>query len=350
MKKKLTFLIGLQVTLLLVIACSLSGGGANVEEDVLSAGVTATISVDQATQAPTSTNTKEPTETSTPTDTPEPEYDTGSTVISEKDDMTLVYVPEGDFEMGSDEFRSEQPIHTVYLDAYWIDRTEVTNAMFEKFIQETGHQVETEKEGGSFAYIGGGDWDYLEGADWRHPQGLSSSISGLEDHPVVQVNWNDVAAYCEWAGRRLPTEAEWEKAARGTDGRTYPWGNQGAAGDLLNFADLNLDADWTEAAIDDGYKLSAPVGSYADGASPYGAFDMAGNVWEWVADWYDEDYYSSSPGENPQGPSSGEHRLLRGGSWFVSEWNVRSAFRLWYFPGVAPSSKGFRCARGTSSP
>lgn len=190
--------------------------------------------------------------------------------------MVLVYVPSGEFWMGSGEADSdassdEKPRHQVYLDAYWIDQTEVTNAMFAKFAEETDHQTDAEKDGWAYVWTGK-FWEKVNGADWQHPRGPDSNLNGLEAHPVVQVSWSDADAYCRWAERELPTEAEWEKAARGTDGRKYPWGDSAPTSSLLNF---NNNVGDTTA-----------VGSYPDGASPYDALDMAGNVWEWVADWY----------------------------------------------------------------
>ncbi len=163
-------------------------------------------------------------------------------MISEKDRMILLYVPAGEFEMGSadddpdadDDADDERPRHTVDLSAYWIDLTEVTNAMFARFVEETRHETEAEKEGSGFV-CKGRDCDYYDGANWQHPQGPESDLIGLSNHPVVQVSWNDANAYCQWAGRRLPTEAEWEKAAGGTDGRKWPWGNEMPNDSLANF-------------------------------------------------------------------------------------------------------------------
>ncbi|NPV85717.1 MAG: SUMF1/EgtB/PvdO family nonheme iron enzyme [Anaerolineae bacterium] len=276
----------------------------------------------------------------------------GEVRVREADGMEMVYVPAGVFWMGSEEGEGdedEHPRHEVYLDAYWIDRTEVTNAKFAKFVAETGYRTDAENAGGGFVFMEeSGSWEWVEGADWQHPRGPSSGINGLEEHAVVQVSWNDAAAYCQWAGGRLPSEAEWEKAARGTDGRKYPWGDGDVTGGRANFADRNLGVGWADQGEDDGYKYTAPVGSYPEGASPYGALDMAGNVWEWVADWYDANYYANSPRENPKGPSSGEYRVLRGGSWLIDVSDVRAAGRDWGAPSFTSSSLGFRCALGTS--
>jgi formylglycine-generating enzyme required for sulfatase activity len=258
--------------------------------------------------------------------------------------MVMVYVPEGEFTMGNDKgSANEQPQHIVYLDAYWIDRTEVTNAMFALFVEATGYQTDAEKQGDAWIFDGTG-WSEVQGADWQHPQGPATNLTNLENHPVVNVSWNDATAYCEWAGARLPSEAEWEKAARGTDGRTYPWGEQEPAGNLLNFGDVNLYPDSADKSANDGYKFTAPVGSYPAGASPYGALDMAGNVWEWVNDWYRETYYRSAPTSNPSGPINGEGRVLRGGSWNHDVLDIRSSMRIWVNPSDAIDNFGFRCA------
>ena len=268
--------------------------------------------------------------------------------------MVMLYVPAGEFLKGaadndSDANPYEKPQHRVYLDAYWIDRTEVTNAMFARFVAATGYNTDAEKAGkGPVLDPAAGKWqDNIAGVDWAHPRGPVSDLKGLEAHPVVLVSWNDSAWYCKWAGRRLPSEAEWEKAARGTDGRQYPWGDgwDVQSTKRLNFADRNLNVADADKNADDGYQFTAPVGSYPAGMSPYGALDMAGNVWEWVADWFDEKPYLALTARNPTGPASGQNRLLRGGSWIHPRWLVRAASRMWGSPVAWQSNDGFRCAR-----
>jgi len=270
----------------------------------------------------------------------------GPVKVAGKDGMVLVYIPAGEFTMGSDSDASAKPAHTVYLDAYWIDRTEVTNTMFTAFIAATGYQTDAVKQGGGYVFTDG-DWQYVKGPSWKHPHGRGTNLDGLGDYPVVEVSWNDAAAYCQWAGRRLPTEAEWEKAARGTDGRTYPWGEQPPAGNLLNFADQNLPVSFADTNTNDGYQFSAPVGRFPEGASPYGVMDMAGNVWEWVADFFSDTYYQESPASNPPGPASGDARVLRGGSWGNDLVEVRTFFRRGHSADVPSDRLGFRCAAST---
>jgi len=282
-----------------------------------------------------------PVPTNKPTDVSETALGIGSTRVSEKDSMVQVCVPAGEFSMGSsdgDKYAGgdEKPQHTVYLDAFWIDRTEVINAMFKRFVAATGYRTEAEKSGIGRVF-NGEEWIETTGADWQHPGGPTTNILGLDNYPVLQVSWNDAQAYCQWAGRKLPTEAQWEKAARGIDGQIYPWGNQMATCD---FAVMN---DGTGNGCGKG-SVAWPVGSRPQGASPYGAWDMAGNLWEWVADWYDKSYYASSPSKNPPGPSSGQSRVLRGGGWNNFAPYVRVTNRLAVEPYYRDDNNGFRCA------
>jgi eukaryotic-like serine/threonine-protein kinase len=272
-----------------------------------------------------------PAYTTAPTATPTPELGIGSTQVSQKDGMVMMYVPAGNFEMGSNTFDSdEKPVHTVYLDAFWIDRTEVTNEMFAAFLNDQGNQDE-----GGAAWLNAGDGEKRI----NQSGGLWQAESGYRGHPVVEVTWYGAAAYCEWTGKRMPTEAEWEKAARGTISRTYPWG------DKIDCTKANYSGKEGGCVGDTNI-----VGSYPGGASPYGALDMAGNVWEWVADWYDSNYYGRSSDSNPTGPSSGDARVLRGGSWSSSGSSARSADRYGLDPNVAYGGIGFRCATSAASP
>jgi serine/threonine-protein kinase len=233
--------------------------------------------------------------------------------VRETDGMTMVGVPAGEFLMGSpagEGADDEHPQHTVYLDGYWIDQTEVTNGEYRRCL-DTGACTQP------------GYW--------------TDDSYNQEDQPVVGVDWNQATAYCRWAGARLPTEAEWEKAARGTDGRNYPWGNEDATCERANYAGCA------------GRPL--PVGSEPAGASPFGVLDMAGNVLEWTADWFDGGYYARSPERNPPGPGSGQYRVARGGSWGYDRTNARSAYRVRIDPTYTLSNVGFRCSvSSTSSP
>jgi len=306
-----------------------------------------------ATQTPSETPTSEtPTTTQAPLPTPTqvPAIPTLKPTSTNNNGMEQVYVPEGEFEMGSanddpNAEDNEKPRHTVYLDAFSIDRTEVTNAMFARFVQETGHQTNSEKE--EFGWVcspnTNPNCDRANGADWQHPEGPESNLNGLGNHPVVQVSWNDAKAYCEWTGRRLPTEAEWERAGGGPDERKYPWGNNIPTGGVVNFCDQNCAFNNKNSRTNDGYQRTSPVGSYPAGASFYGALDMAGNVWEWVSDSYSPGYYAYSPRENPIGPS-GSRKSARGGSWNNNARHIRVRHRSWGDLNSRNDHFGFRCA------
>lgn len=259
---------------------------------------------------------------------------TPGTRVSAVDGMTQLYVPAGSFLMGSTDADAnarsdEQPQHDVYQDGFWIDETEVTNAQYVLFLNDVGSHlgqcdgqdcIATKSESSSSHIL-------LQGGNYEVEDGFA-------DHPVILVSWYGASAYCAWAGRALPTEAQWEKAARGEDGRIYPWGDASPTCDLANVY-VN---DYCVGS-------TSPVGSYAAGASPYGALDMAGNVWEWVADWYDSGYYQNSPPRNPTGPADGSSKALRGGSWVNYASNViRAAYRYFNAPAFRDSLWGFRCA------
>jgi formylglycine-generating enzyme required for sulfatase activity len=258
------------------------------------------------------------------------------------DSMTMVYVPEGVFPMGSEAgYDEEKPVHDVSLDAFWIDRLEVTNSQFAQFVEATGYETTAESEGFSFV-LSGGELKEVEGANWQHPQGPGSDLNGLADHPVIHMTWHDAEAYCEWVGARLPTEAEWEYAARGPEGLTYTWGDD-FEGQKTNYCDVNCPISVADTTVDDGYEFTAPVGNYPGGESWVGAGDMNGNVFEWVSDWFNEDYYASSVDRNPQGPDSGDYKVLRGGAWISEKFNVRSAIRGAVNPVETRDYVGFRC-------
>ncbi|MBI4725791.1 formylglycine-generating enzyme family protein [candidate division TA06 bacterium] len=257
-------------------------------------------------------------------------------VVNQKDSSVLIEIPAGSFIMGSNDYDDEKPIHTVYLDKYYIGKYEVTVGQFRKFVNATGYKTDAEKSGGAYVYTGG-SWQQKADANWKNPY-----FSQNDNSPVVCVSWNDAKAYCDWAGLRLPTEAEWEKAARGTDGRSYPWGN-GWDGNKCNHGKVS--SPYTDAS--DGYEYTSPVGSFSSGVSPYGAYDMAGNVWEWCSDWYGENYYGSSPSNNPTGPSSGDSRVLRGGSFgsYANDSVCRVAARIYNLPDYRTNYYGFRIAQ-----
>ncbi|QDT37475.1 formylglycine-generating enzyme family protein [Stratiformator vulcanicus] len=305
----------------------------------------------------------------------------------------MVWIPGGSFEMGNpepgDTQKDEIPVHAVTLDGFWMDATEVTNAEFSRFVEATGYKTIAETKpkredfagqipdistipeenlvAGSICFNSEFDpstidksqplwpyaiWQHVEGASWREPEGPGSSIDDRMDHPVVHVAYEDAVAYCEWAGKRLPTEAEWEYAARGgLDDVAYPWGDE-----------RNPDGQWKhniwqgefpyENKVEDGYRTSAPVKSFEPNA--YGLYDMSGNVWEWCRDWYRPDYYQRSPIWNPFGPAASfdpqepmiPKRVQRGGSFMCSDnycIGYRVTARMKGDPMTGTFHCGFRC-------
>ena len=250
-------------------------------------------------------------------------------VIDPKDGMVLVQISAGEFEMGSSRaddpqaFDEELPQHIVYLDTYWIDKTEVSNAQYALCVADSGACT---KPANNYSVTRGSYYD----------------DSQYANYPVIFVSWSQAAAYCAWAGRRLPTEAEWEKAARGSDRRIYPWGNT-FDGTLANYCDVNCQTAWPDPRFDDGYADTAPVGEYSDGASTYGILDMSGNVYEWVADWFGP--YSRSSQTDPTGPDSGSEKIIRGGSWGDDPAHIRSTIRSRVKADNWLDFIGFRCAR-----
>lgn len=263
------------------------------------------------------------------------------------DGMPLRSVPAGPFRMGAEGEGArpdEGPVREVWLSAYRIDAHEVTVGQFAAFVAATGHRSQAEVQGYSHGYVGEA-YQRLAGAWWRDPDGDGRILGpAAERLPVTAVSWDDAAAYCRWAGRRLPSEAEWEKAARGTDGRVWPWGMALPRADLANLADARTALPWRERDLDDGHAQAAPVGSYPLGAGPYGAYDLAGNVWEWVADWYAPDYARSAPRQDPPGPASGSEHVQRGGGFSDDRGAIRAARRSKDDAQHSSTDGGFRCA------
>jgi formylglycine-generating enzyme required for sulfatase activity len=252
----------------------------------------------------------------------------------------MIRVPAGTVLMGSDGGDAdERPQRDVQLSAFYIDRFETTSRAFMWYVQSTGRRTAAEHVDSSLIYEDGG-YRTVRGASWWRPEG--SAIVSL-NHPVVQVDWHDAKGYCEWAGKRLPTEAEWERAARGDDNRTFAWGWEGPDDDgfRANFGDPGC----CHESDRDGFLRTAPVGSFASGRSPFGVEDMAGNVWEWVADWYGEEYYQRAPALAPIGPPRGSARVLRGGSWISYPFMLRASYRGNHEPEMRHNYGGFRCAR-----
>jgi formylglycine-generating enzyme required for sulfatase activity len=310
----------------------------------------------------------------------------------------MVWIGGGEFTMGSDAesaWPEERPAHRVRVDGFWLDRAEVTNAQFRTFVEATHHLTTAEKPptleeimsqvapgtpppapealvAGSLVFVPPAGpvnlrdfsqwWAWTPGADWRHPEGPASSIEGRDDHPVVHVSWDDAVAYARWAGKRLPTEAEWEFAARGgLDAKPYTWGDQTPSDDRILANIWQGEFPHVNKATD-GYGGTAPVGSFPPNG--YGLYDMAGNVWEWCADWFDRDLYrhraGADPIVNPTGPESSSDpsrpferlRVHRGGSFLCNDSycsRYRPSARHGNSPDTGMSHVGFRCARSPGS-
>jgi formylglycine-generating enzyme required for sulfatase activity len=340
--QKLTFVIALLAILVTIFAAFVSGhdwfSPAPLANETNAAILTLTPTVSSITKTITPAVT--PTFTLltainsplgiTPTElTPSPE---GSTSLAEAPDhidafgLPMRLVPAGSFMMGSDAdaavvqceqfgidcerewFINEEPVHEVYLDAYYIDKYEVTNKFYKACVDASACRPPIQSR--SFAQE-----DYY-----------GNSI--FDDFPVVFVNWDMAETYCEWRGAKLPTEAQWEKAARGNDGRIFPWGNE---------------IDYKYANFDQIIRDTTMVSQYEKGKSPYGVYDLAGNTLEWVYDWYSETYYQISSSSNPIGPDQGDGRAVRGGSWFDKD-QIRSAWREGWEPFNNADGLGFRCA------
>jgi formylglycine-generating enzyme required for sulfatase activity len=246
--------------------------------------------------------------TSSP-DSLKPDGSAAESFQTDSRDVPMALVPAGEFTMGSTLKADEKPVRRVYLDAFYMDKYHVTVGQYARYLEATGTEAPPE-------------WDIMNQP--RH-----------QKRPVVNVSWSDAATFCKWAGKRLPTEAEWEKAARGTDGRLYPWGNETPTRLHANFGKK----EWAH------HMALVPVGMFEMGKSPYGIYDMAGNAWEWVNDWYDHDYYKKSPTKNPQGPATGKSKVVRGGNWRYVQEFLRSSFRYNADPSGRQFGYGFRCAK-----
>jgi formylglycine-generating enzyme required for sulfatase activity len=300
----------------------------DIPTTLLASGLGTVAAVGKPTQTPTATptatETSTPTPSATPTPTPPPMPPATAmskdTWVSPVDGMEIVYIPEGHYGIGSLDsdplaWILEKPQHRVDLSGYWMDKTLVTNGMYARCVQAGSCPAKIKVN------------SYFRASYYGNPE--------FDDYPVVFVAWDEAQTYCAWAGRRLPTEAEWEVAARGKDERMYPWGNTPPNCSLLNFG--NGIAKFCTGD-------TTAVGKYPQGASPYGLLDMAGNVWEWVADWIGPNYLAE-PHQDPTGFSSGTLRVTRGGAYYSDPKFVRSTFRAGHDPSDATDYIGFRCAR-----
>lgn len=275
------------------------------ESPVQSAEVPQDPPVEVISQAPEVTSSEQPEEAEVEE---KREPASGSKSLREKDGMDILYVPGGSFEMGSTELTYAKPVRTVDVDGFYIDKYEVTNGQYRRCVSEGACQ------------FGGANTSNTRERYYDNPV--------YTNHPVINLNWYEARDYCKWVGGDLPTEAQWEKAARGTDGRRYPWGD---------FEPNKSKANYNQNEGD-----TMPVGSYSQNVSPYGAMDMAGNVWEWTLDWY-ADSYSPDDTDNPTGPTAGQFRTIRGGCWYYEATFIRSAHRSKHNPLYRYYNVGFRC-------
>lgn len=303
------------LTILMVIATAMLTGGCTYEPE------NSQLLRQTQTQSPTALGPGQAAQDELPSEVVIKTVSFPNLLINPVDNAALVFIPEGGFEMGADpersyeiclqyregcrleDFADEQPVHIVFLDAYWIYQEEVSNGLYRACVEIGVCSLP--------AFT-----DFYNQAEYA-------------DHPVVYVDWYAAASYCEWAGGRLPTEAEWEKAARGTDGRMFPWG------EAVSCEQANLSG----CAV----TMTMPGGSLPGGASPYGALEMAGNAAEWVADWYAPEYFQVSPESNPEGPPDGELKVIRGGSWKNPGVALRVTNRGGNYPEIFSTGIGFRC-------
>jgi len=274
-----------------------------------------------------------------PSPTPVPVPTPRKTRMRAVDGQLMVQIPAGEFLMGSPPAEpgandDEVPQHGVYLDTFWIDKTEITVSQYRQC--ELANACTPPKAPGI-------NYRQCVEAGICTSLLLGDGVTYEDVLPVVGVTWEQASDYCGWAGVRLPTEAEWEKAARGTDGRRFPWGDT-FDGSRLNHCDRNCLMDMRDGRIDDGFRYVAPIGSYPQGASPYGVLDMSGNVWEWTADWYAPDLYTAEQRINPAGPQTGTQRVIRGGAWTHQPGSLRAARRHRDVPTTSHNYSGFRCA------
>jgi len=272
------------------------------------------------------------------------------TCQTSKTNPGMVLIPDGSFMMGDANGQDmEKPVHVVEVDAFYMDTHEVTIGEYRKYVDATNYVTDAEKKDGCYIW-GGEEWVKTEGINWRFDEFGKTHKAEKDNYPVTHLSWNDANAYAQWAGKRLPTEAEWEYAARGgAKGYKYAWGNDPLGAEAVaNVSDENLIkvvTSWPYTkGYDDGYIFASPVGSFAPNS--FGLYDMAGNAWEWCADYFDENYYSRSPIKNPRNDDPSERRVLRGNSWDGRPGLMRCSRRTSDIQSNSYVETGFRCVKG----